>query len=63
LKNVPHPDLVDGYVRLFLSSCVCYGMSTKKNTKNHSYKKGEKGEKGAKQLSSKTLQTISVCLT
>jgi hypothetical protein len=52
LENVPHPDLVDDYVRLFLSSCVCYGMSTKKNTKNHSYKKGKKG---VKQLSSKTL--------
>jgi hypothetical protein len=51
LENVPHPDLVDDYVRLFLSSCVCYGMSTKKNTGNHSYKKGKKG---AKQLSSKT---------
>ena len=60
LENVPHLDLVDDYGRLFLSSCVCYGMSTKKNTKNHSYKKGKKG---AKQLSSKTLQTISVCLT
>ncbi len=41
LENVPHPDLVDDYGRLFLSSCVCYGMSTKKNTKNHSYKKGK----------------------
>ncbi len=41
LENVPQPDLVDDYVRLFLSSCVCYGMSTKKNTKNHSYKKGK----------------------
>ncbi len=59
-ENVPHPDLVDDNVRLFLSSCVCYGMSTKKNTKNHSY---IKGKKGVKQLSSKTLKTISVCLT
>ncbi len=59
-ENIPHQDLVDDYVRLFLSSCVWYGMSTKKNTKDHSYKKGKKG---AKQLSSKTLQTISVCLT
>jgi hypothetical protein len=42
LENVPHPDLVDDYVRLFLSSCVCYGISTKKNTKNHSHKKREK---------------------
>jgi hypothetical protein len=59
-ENVPHPDLVDDYVRLFLPSCVCYGMSTKKSTENHSYKKGKKE---AKQLFSKTLQTISVCLT
>ncbi len=51
LENVPHLDFVDDYVRLFLSSCVCYGMSTKKNSENHSYKKGKKG---AKQLSSKT---------
>ncbi len=28
LKNVPHPDLVDDCIKLFLSSCVCYGMST-----------------------------------
>ncbi len=42
-ENVCHPDLVDDYVRLFLYSCVCYGMSTKKNTKYHSHKKGKKG--------------------
>jgi hypothetical protein len=27
---------------VFLSSCVCYGMSTKKATKNSSAKKGKK---------------------
>jgi hypothetical protein len=59
-ENISHPDLVDDYVRLFLSSCVCYGILTKKNTEYHSHKKGIKG---AKQLSSKTLQTISVCST
>ncbi len=41
LEYVPLPDLVDDYVWLFLSSCVCYGMSTKKNTEHNSYKKGK----------------------
>jgi hypothetical protein len=59
-ENVCNPDLVDDYVWLFLSSCVCYGMSTKKIPKTLQPKKG-KGE--AKQLSSKTLQTISACST
>jgi hypothetical protein len=44
LKNVPHPDLVDDYIRLFLSSCVCYGMSTKKIPKTIHTKKGKKGQ-------------------
>jgi hypothetical protein len=43
LENVCHPDPVDDYIRLFLSSCVCYGMSTK-NTKYHSHKKGKRGK-------------------
>ncbi len=47
LENVCHPDLVDDYVRLFLSSCVCYGMSTKKNTEYHLHKKREKRGKAA----------------
>jgi hypothetical protein len=60
LEYVCNPELVDDYVRLFLSSYVCYEMSTKKVTKHLQPKKG-KGN--VKQLSSKTLQTISVCLT
>ncbi len=60
LESVPQLDLVDDYVWLFLLSCVCYGISIKKNTKHHSYKKGKIE---AKQLSSKTLQSISVCST
>ncbi len=42
-ENVSHLHLVGDYVRLFLSSCVCYGMSTKKKIKYHSHQKGKKG--------------------
>ncbi len=44
LENVCHPDLVDDYVSLFLSSFVCYGISTKKNTKYHSHTKEKRGK-------------------
>ncbi len=60
LEYVCNLELVDDYVRLFLSSCVCYGMSTKKLPKILQPKKG-KGD--VKQISSKTLQTIPVCST
>ncbi len=53
LEYVCNPKLVDDYVRLFLSFCVCYGMSTKKIPKNLQPKRG-KGD--VKQLSSKTLK-------
>ncbi len=46
-ESVPQPNLVDDYVWLFLLSCVCYGISTKKNTKHHSYKKGKNRGKAA----------------
>jgi hypothetical protein len=39
LEYVCNPELVDDYVRLLLSSCVFYGMSTIKVTKNSSAKK------------------------
>ncbi len=43
LENVSHPDLVDDYIRPFLSSCVCYGISTNKNliTFTQKRKKGQ----------------------
>ncbi len=42
LEYVCNPELVDDYVRLFLSSCVCYGMSTKKSYQTSSAKKGKR---------------------
>jgi hypothetical protein len=47
LESVPQPDLVDDNVWLFLLSCVCYGISTEKNNKHHSYKKGKNRGKAA----------------
>ncbi len=47
MENVPQPDLVDDYIWLFLSSCVCYGMSTEKITEHNSYKKGKNRGKAA----------------
>jgi hypothetical protein len=59
LENVPHPDLVDDYLRLFYPLVFAMGCQLKKYQKLFIQKR----KKGAKQLSSKTLQTISVCLT
>ncbi len=59
LEYVCNLELVDDYVRLFLLLCLLWDVN-KKVTKNSSAKKG-KGE--VNQLSSKTLQTISICST
>jgi len=45
LENCCNPDLVDDYVRLFLSSCVTYGMSTKTTTETHISKKSKRQKK------------------
>ena len=44
-ENCCNPDLVDDYVRLFLSSCVTYGMSTKTTTETHISKKSKRQKK------------------
>ncbi len=56
LENVPHPDLVDDYIRLFLSSCVCYGISTKIIPKTIHTKKGKKGRSSFLQRDIKLFQ-------
>ena len=57
LENVPHPDLVDDYVRLLVFAMGCQLKKIPKTIHTR------KGEKGVNQLSSKTLQTISFCST
>ncbi len=62
--NECNKEIVDDCVRLFLSSCICYGNSTKKVPNN----KGDVNEKKTKlkrhkseAVFSKTRQTFLVC--
>jgi hypothetical protein len=60
LEYVCNPELVDDYVGLFYPLVFAMGCQKKKLPKILQPKKGKRDEK---LISSKTLQTISVCST
>jgi hypothetical protein len=60
LEYICNPELVDDYAKLFYPLVFAMGFQQIRLPKNLQPKKG-KGD--VKQLSSKTLQTISVCST